>query len=452
MVAIFNRGPAPRRQGFAAANGPLAGFLFLFVIICLRTAIPQSADQLLMTLKVESSTIRWQEDFLLTLEIYGVPSEKPPVVTIEGLDQFRLNSQGKNLLQVPGGQTVKWILTYNLTALQDGTFKLGPARARIAGRTYSSNTLFVTVEGGGGKKPAQPEVQVPLVRSAEEIGNKILILAETNLVNPYKNQGMVVTYRLLSQLPVDSLRFTAEAEFPGFLKYDYPYVSRPRADRVRHREDWYVSYDLQRFLIFPLHEGSALLAPANCELKVRVPSGKFAAADLLLDAARSSNPLMVKIKPLPQPALVGNFILKNELVSDGARSKVVRIALEGDGLLSTFEFPPPLAPGAQVRVAAGSVTATLRGQKLFSRKTAEFDIAPDGNTINVVLHPFQVAQFDPDRNSVTVLTLPALSLRFSPQTASKPAPIPFPLSTTPVSAAAALPPALTCMLLFLRLY
>jgi BatD DUF11 like domain len=427
----------------------------LFLLLCATTLLSaQTGNQLLMTLKVEDSTVRWQEDFLLTLEVYGVPSEKPPMVTIEGLDQFRLNSQGKNLLQVPGGQTVKWILTYNLTAMQDGTFKLGPARAKVAEHTYSSNTLFITVEGGGTKKqaPAEPEVKIPTITSAADIGNKILILAETNLATPYKNQGMIVTYRLLAQLPVDSLRFSDEAEFPGFLKYDYPYVARPQADRIRYHGESYVAYDLQRFLIFPLHEGSAVLKPVDCEMKVRVPSGKFSAADLILDATRSSNPLMIKVKPLPQPALVGSFILKNEIVSDAPRSKVVRIALEGDGLLSTFEFPEVKATDAEIRSTTGSISATLRGQKLFSRKTAEYNIAPEGSTTNVVLHPMQVAQFDPGRQNVTLLTLPALSLRFAPPAAPTPVVIPFPKSGPAMLVIAMLAPILTCILLFLRLY
>jgi hypothetical protein len=428
--------------------------LLLFFLCFTSMVWAQSANQLLMTLKVEDSTVRWQEDFLLTLEIYGVPSEKPPIVNIEGLDQFRLNSQGKNLLQVPGGQTVKWILTYNLTAMQDGTFKLGPARAQVADRTYSSNTLFITVQGGGTNKkpPAEPEVKLPVITSAEDIGNKILIVAETNLATPYKNQGMIVTYRLLAQLPVDSLRFSEEAEFPGFLKYDYPYTSRPQADRIRYHGDSYVAYELQRFLVFPLHEGSAVLKPVDCELKVRVPSGKFSAADLILDAKRSSNPLMIKVKPLPKPALVGTFLLKNEIVSDTPQSKVVRIALEGDGLLSTFEFPEITAPGAEIRPTTGTISATLRGQKLFSRKTAEYNIAPEGSTTNVVLHPLQVAQFDPDRGNVTLLTLPPLSLRFEPPTAPKPAVVPFPKAGPSMLVLATLAPIVSCILLFLRLY
>ncbi|HSE39941.1 MAG TPA: BatD family protein, partial [Acidobacteriota bacterium] len=223
-------------------------FAFAIVVSLLLPLAANAAD-FLLTLKVDSSTVG-PDEFLLTLEIYGAPSDRPPDVTIEGFDQFQLSSQGRNLLQVPGGQTVKWILNYNLTPLQDGTFKVGPARARIEGRTYSSNALFITVKGTGKsapevKKPEtkqQPEEpKTPLIRSAAEIGDKVLVLAETSRDTPYVHQGMTVTYRLLAQLPVDSLRFSDEADFPGFLKYDYPYVSRPTADRIRYRGEWYVA-------------------------------------------------------------------------------------------------------------------------------------------------------------------------------------------------------------------
>jgi hypothetical protein len=370
------------------------------------------------------------------------------------------------LLQVPGGKTVKWILNYNLTPQMDGTFKVGPARARIEGRTYSSNTLFITVKGTGKtpappapvkkpetKKPEQEEPKVPLIRSAAELGDKVVILSETNRDTPYLNQGLVVTYRLLAQLPVDSLRFTDEAEFPGFLKYDYPYVSRPTADRIRYRGQWYVSYDLQRFLIFPLHEGAATLRPIDCELKVRVPSGKFAAADLILDAKRTSNPILLRVKPLPKPALVGSFVLKNEIVSDGARSKVIRIGLEGDGLLSTFEVPAPQAAGGQVRSSSTSTSATIRGQKLFSRKTAEFEIVPENSsTIDIVLQPLQITQFDPDRSNLTTLKLPAMPLRFSTSPLPKIAATPFPVASSPWWTLTIIAAALSCGAVLLKLY
>src|SRR6187397_782608 len=110
----------------------------LLVMIFLFSSALASADALLMTLTVDSSHVTWQEEFLLRLEIYGVPSSTPPQVTIDGMDQFHLQGQGKNLLQVPGGRTVKWVLTYTLIGQENGIFKLGPAKSTIGGRLYTS--------------------------------------------------------------------------------------------------------------------------------------------------------------------------------------------------------------------------------------------------------------------------------------------------------------------------
>jgi hypothetical protein len=413
----------------------------------------QAADQLLMTLRVDSSTVRWQDDFVLSLEIYGAPSENPPFVVIDGLDQFQINGQGRNLLQVPGGKTVKWILTYNLTAIQDGTFKVGPARGRAGNKTYNSNTIFITVEGGGGKRPPPKEtVQVPLIRSAKEVGDKIIIVAETSRKNPFRNESVVITYRLLSQLPVESLRFTEEAEFPGFLKYDFPYTARPQAQRVQYKGASYVSYDIQKFMIFPIKEGTAELPPVDCEMQVRVPSGSFRAADLMLEVFRKSNPINLEVRPLPAPAVVGNFVLKNEIVSDTPQTKVIRLILEGEGLLTTYEFPELSGPGYQARTVSTSISAAIRGQKLHSRKAAEIEILAEGNTTDIVLSTTPVRQFDPSRAALTDLALPPLPLRFARRGAPAPAPAPMPDSSNTIAWLFVFAPALTSLILAARLY
>jgi hypothetical protein len=197
------------------------------------------------------------------------------------------------------------------------------------------------------------------------------------------------------------------------------------------------------------------LRPVDCELKVRVPSGKFAAADLILDAKRSSNPLQVRVKALPKPALVGSFVLKNEIVSDGPRSKLIRVALEGDGLLSTFDIPPLQAAGGQIRASSTSTNSKIRGQKLFSRKTAEFEVVPEGNNIiDVVLQQLEITQFDPDRSNLTILKLPPMPLKFSPPAQTTKAKVieAFPVATQPYWIIPMIAAALSCIILLWKFY
>ncbi len=412
-------------------------------LVFLLLSGPVFADGLLMTLSVESSKLSWQDDFILTLEIYGAPAENAPEVTIDGLDQFELKGIGKNLLQVPRGKTVKWILTYNLTAGQGGEFKLGPATAPANGKLYRSNTLFITVEGPRPQKPApkpiqkpaqkqaeatppKPTVTTPLVRSSAEIGNKILILMEASKQKPYRGEGVTVTLRLLSQLPVENLRFQEEAEFPGFLKYDFPFTTQPKAEWRQYEKTKYASYDLQKFLIFPLEDGRLKIPPVRCQLKVRVPSGAFEAADLKLDVDRSSNGLQMQVLPAGDADVVGDFVARTAITQDSPQSKIVRWTLEGEGQLTTFDFPEPEGPHLSAKLLSSNTTASIRGENLRSRKTTEVEITPLNRTTSIILAPLKIRQFDPDSRHYSTLTIPALSLKFTPPGLPPPRPVPVP--------------------------
>ncbi len=391
-------------------------------------------------MSIESSKLSWQDDFILTLEIYGAPAENAPEVTIDGLDQFELKGIGKNLLQVPRGKTVKWILTYNLTAGQGGEFKLGPASAPANGKMYRSNTLFVTVEGPRVQKspstPAQkpPETTTPkpavpatpLVRSSAEIGNKILILMETSKQKIYRGEGVPVTLRLLSQLPVENLRFQEEAEFPGFLKYDFPFTTQPRAEWRQYEKAKYASYDLQKFLIFPLKEGRLEIPPVRCQLKVRVPSGAFEAADLRLDVDRRSNGLQMQVLSVGDAGVVGNFVARNAIALDSPQSKIIRWTLEGEGQLTTFDFPEPEGPQFRAKVLSSNTAASIHGENLRSRKVTEVEITPLNRTTSIILPPIRIRQFDPESRHYSTLALPALPLRFTPPGLPPPLPVPVP--------------------------
>lgn len=403
-------------------------FVCLAVLLFLAAQPSHAADQLLLTLQVESARIQWQEEFVLSLEVYGAPSAAPPPVTIDGLDQFQLRGQGQNLLQVPGGKTVKWILTYTLLATQDGTFKLGPAKASLGNRTFTSNTLFVTVEGTATeKKPKEETMVTPLVHSAKEVGDRVVLLLEADNSRPFRSEGFAVVLRLLSQLPVENLRFIDEAEFPGFLKYDFPYTDRPQAELVTYHGESYAAFDLQKFLIFPLREGESVLPPFRCDISLLVPSGSFAAAALKLDVQRASNRLSIRVRPLPAPAdLVGSFTVRRELVADDPGTKTIRTIVEGEGLLSTFNFPGITAPGLEARTLNSSTESELSRKSLSSRKTSDVQLFPLDNTTDIVLPALQLLQFDPGSQETSVLSVPQLPLRFIPPPPPEPVRVPLP--------------------------
>lgn len=395
-------------------NYLLIPFLTLSVLLFRMDAF---AERLLMTLQLDSSTVQWQEDFVLRLEIYGPPADQAPKVTIDGLDQFKLRSQGTNLFQVPNGKTVKWVLTYNITATQEGTFKLGPAVTTFNNERATSNILFVNVEGGAiEKKKKEPEVPVPVVHSAAEVGDKVLIRMVSNKLKVTRTEGVVVSLQLLSQLPVENLRYTQEPDFPGFLKYDFPFTSHPKAAIAQYNGAKYASYELQKFLLFPLNAGKAPIPAVGCELDVRVPSGAYAAADLMLRVLRNSNviPLSAAAVPGDDIRLVGDFSLRTEMAADQPRSKVVNFILQGFGELSTFEFPSVVVNGGQAHEVIASTTAEIQGERLVSTRTISVEVTPESGSTQAVVQDLHIRQFNPETGRISLLALPALPLQFRP--------------------------------------
>lgn len=393
-------------------NLKLSGItLCLFLLFCESVF----AAGLLMTLQVDSSHVLQNEDFTLTLEVYAPPGPDLPEILVDGMDQFRKNSQVKNLIQVPSGRTVKWILQYRLTPTQVGTFKLGPAVTNFDGRRYSSNTLFVTIEKSGLPPPQKitPPAE-PQIRSAEEVGDKILLFLEPVKTKPYRTEGVPVTIRLLTQLPVESLRFRDEPDFPGFLKYDFPFTEKPKAERIQFRGASYVTYQLQQFLIFPLKEGGLKIPSVTCELDVVVPSGPFDLGGAKLQVIRTTGPAEFQVLPTPDGAVVGNFVLSNQLVEDGTQSKIVRFTLEGEGLLSLFDFPTPEGPGYQAKPINFAANADLQGRILHSLRSVDLEVTPVRATTDIVLQTIRVRQWNAESKKLSTLTLPPLRLTFTP--------------------------------------
>ena len=253
-----------------------------------------------------------------------------------------------------------------------------------------------------------------------------MILMEVSRRKIYRGEGVPVTLRLLSQLPVENLRFQEEAEFPGFIKYDFPFTTQPKAEWRQYEKAKYASYDLQKFLIFPLEAGRLEIPPVRCQLKVRVPSGAFEAADLKLDVDRSSNGLRMEVLPVGDVSVVGNFAARNAIALDAPQSKIIRWTLEGEGQLTTFDFPEPEGPQFRVKVLFSNTSASIRGENLRSRKITEVEITPSNRTTSIVLPSIRIRQFDPVSRHYSTLALPALPLRFTPPGVPAPLPIPLP--------------------------
>jgi len=121
----------------------------------------------------------------------------------------------------------------------------------------------------------------------------------------------------------------------------------------------------------------------------------------------------VRPLPPPQPQLIGNYSIRQEIVSDSSGMKLLKYKVEGRGELSTFEWEQSQIPGAEIRTLSGQSSAEIRGESLASTKSATTQVTSGGLTTAVVLPQIRILQFDPGTERRSILTLPSLSLHFS---------------------------------------
>jgi hypothetical protein len=123
---------------------------------------------------------------------------------------------------------------------------------------------------------------------------------------------------------------------------------------------------------------------------------------------------------------VGSFQLRNEVVQDEAQSKIVRLTLEGEGLLSLFDFPLLAGSGYRLDPVSSSATASLHDRRLQSMRAVDFEVTPGKNTTDIVLQPIRLRQLDPEAKHFTTLSLPPLRLTFRPESPAPPLSVPLP--------------------------
>jgi hypothetical protein len=131
-----------------------------------------------------------------------------------------------------------------------------------------------------------------------------------------------------------------------------------------------------------------------------------------IDLQSASNSLNLQVKPSPEGAIVGDFILRNEIVSDEPDAKIIRLIIEGNGQLSTFDFPPLEGPKFSARKLSTSINAKIDGENLVSKKLQEIEVVPAGFATTIVLPEVKIQEFNPQGGNLSQLKLPASTFHF----------------------------------------
>ena len=330
-------------------------------------------------------------------------------------------------------QSFELTYTYYLQASKEGTFQIPPATVTAGGKQYTSNSLEITVTR------SQPPSAAPgssANRAEQEQGiskEDVFIKALVNKSSPYQGEELIITYRIYTKIPISQLNITKLPSFQGFWYKNLLDETAPlkQSSETINGEE-YITADLRKIALYPQRSGEIKLEPLdlNCLAQVRVQAGRprdpffdsffddpfFNRNIRNIELVLSSNPLTIRVKPLPsenRPAnfngAVGQYNLKTEIDRTEVKANepvTLKVTVSGKGNLELIEqlnisFPPDFET-YDPRVT-NNINTTASG--ISGSKTFEY-LAIPRIPGDFVITPGSFTYFDLSRNDYVTLSQP----------------------------------------------
>ena len=202
-------------------------------------------------------------------------------------------------------------------------------------------------------------------QTAQDVADQnVRVISEVSKTNPYLNEGILITYKLLVGSGVNVTNFNSvnAAEYTHFWNQDLP-VNAYNFEPTTYEGKSYQSVVLKRVLLYPQKTGKLSLKPYTFELSVDVPTNRrdFFGRPLYAPATRvaSTAEITIDVKELPQenrPAsftgAVGSFdffVTPNKTALDAGTALEIEVRVTGKGNLKLFSLPELKVPAALER-------------------------------------------------------------------------------------------------------
>jgi len=393
--------------------------LFLFQALLLLVLLPCPAlAQISVALNLGREEATTTDTVQMVVIVSGARSaDSEPV--IEGLDSFSVSRGGSSSrVQIINGRISANIdYTYYIQAREVGTFRIGPAKIKIKGKTYSSNVGTLTVR----EASASPDKKAPL-----------FLAASLSTAKAYVEEQVLYTLKLYLRVNVSDISL----QLPETKHISIRQLGKPREYQAAHMGHKYRVLEVRHVLI-PSRPGRYGIHPAQMRMTVHEPRqrgrrhGLFDDPffrDPFLGAGRpltlSSKPLELEVTALPEqgrPAdfsgLVGNFKMTSQLAPAKIRegeSATLTVRISGRGNVN--RVPDLRGPElAHVKVYADepvlNVQPDSRGLK--GEKIMKWAIVPEKQG-DYKIPPLSIGFFDPEDHQYHVIHTPSHSLMVLP--------------------------------------
>ncbi|MEW5978191.1 MAG: BatD family protein [Acidobacteriota bacterium] len=361
------------------------------------------AQEVTITAEVEPNPVGLDDQVRLTVTVQGTGggAERPVLPPISGLKLVGGPSVSNQFQWINGQSSSSQSFTYLFLPEKEGTVRIPAIGLSVGGKTYRSQEISLKVvsgsvgTGSSGRRRRGPssifddlgfDDDSPFRDRSPRRGD-LLTVAETDRTTVFVGEQITLSYKILTQVPVTQVEIREAPSLKGFWVEEIELPKDPPSGTRALNGKEYIEYVIKKQALFANASGNLSIPPATFGLVVRTSSGGFFSLGTQQSVLRKTEPLTIKVNPLPEagkPAdfsgAVGDFRLeastdKNQAESGEAVN--LKVSLVGTGNLKTItEFPLPELPGFKIYSAKSSDTMALRGDVFQGSKTWEYVIVP----------------------------------------------------------------------------
>lgn len=383
----------------------------LAISLLLATSL-SLAGQVLFTAEASRYKVAVGETFSVTFKINSNASN----FDYPDFTGFKVVSgpmTGMSTSIINGKMSQERTATFDLIALQTGTFTIGPAKVKAEGKIFQTKPLSISVVKQS-DKPANS-----LEAKAAELA-KIKIL--TNKRNVYVGEPISARYTLILKTNVGQFDVLEEPDFQSFIKNDIELKAYDTQSEVIDGER-VNTVDISKFVLVPQQAGELKPGAIRLRLPTNVPTGRtdwFGQREMrTVNQISTSNFPTIDVKPLPagKPNDFSGGVGKYKLYVNLSRNEVkanesvtLTVEVSGDGNLQLLELPKPILPNSiESYEPKYKENIRIKTSGISGYKRHEYLLLPRFKGIYKI-PPLRFSFFDPGKEEYVTLTSEAFEI------------------------------------------
>ena len=373
-----------------------------------------------VTATVDKTSLSIEDVLRLSIVIQGTQNTPPP--ELPSLPSFRVAAAGtsSSTQYINTQRSVSITHNYRLTPMKTGTVRIGPARVRINGDTYSTQPITIEIQKSS--------------NNSRTTGKTAFVEAELSSKKGYIGEQLVYTFRLFHRIDAKNLNLQLPFDSKWFHKEN---LGEPKAYLKIING---IKYHVQELsmAIFPLMEGLITIPSSIIELDLLYKTQNrnrqdpfsqffndpfFGQRTQVQHKVLRSKSLEVNVLPLPKGApkgfknLIGEFKISSKLgkrnlevgdtttltVTVSGRGNVKGVTIEEPDLKNHFKIYPDKPEVKQI-----VDKKQIRGEKVF--KFALVPLVEGSKTLPQFILPY----FDTNKGQYYIAKTQSITLDIKP--------------------------------------